>query len=524
MSACAGTPISTSTRGDATDVYLDPDLAAERAAEYAAQGHTALKFDPAGHYATLDPRQPGLDDLDRSELYVANVREAVGSGCDLLFGTHGQFTPSGAIRLARRLEKYDPLWFEEPVPPEMPEEMTRVAQATTIPIATGERLTTKYEFARVLATGAASILQLNLGRVGGILEGKKIAGMAEAHYAQVAPHLYCGPVVGAANIQLSTCSPNFLILEGIKDWGGFHAKILETPILWEDGYVIPPTAPGLGVELDEEVAAAHPYEDDALHLNPTLGRGLTWADSRRRRVWHLRCYPIREARRAQLGAKRVLEQLDHHRRPRRATVFLPGTSERLADERSELEGHAELVAELPYEAEILAGEVHREPDVVAAVQDHLALGLVYEAGARARFDHLERLREVETAALREHQRLTRSHEVDEGEHVRDHLDDRRAAEEADVEHLAADRLERGPVRLVDTLISTDEHGDLTRCSEVDAARDRRLETVDAPRLRERRETLQLVTVVRARVDPRPSGRKAGEKTRFAAEHVGDGLR
>ncbi len=259
--------------GDATDVYLDPDLAAERATEYAAQGHTALKFDPAGHYATLDPRQPRLDDLDRSERYVANVREAVGSNCDLLFGTHGQFTPSGAIRLARRLEAYDPLWFEEPVPPEMPEEMARVAQATTIPIATGERLTTKYEFARVLATGAASILQLNLGRVGGLLEAKKIAGMAEAHYAQIAPHLYCGPVVGAANIQLSTCSPNFLILEGIKDWGGFHAEILKTPIEWEDGYVIPPTAPGLGVELDEEVAAAHPYEDDTLHLNPTLGAG-----------------------------------------------------------------------------------------------------------------------------------------------------------------------------------------------------------------------------------------------------------
>ena len=124
------------------------------------------------------------------------MREAVGNRCDLLFGTHGQFTTSGAIRLAKRLEQYDPLWFEEPTPPEAPEEMARVARATTIPIATGERLTTKYEFARVLETGAASILQLNLGRVGGLLEAKKIAGMAEAHYAQIAPHLYCGPVVG----------------------------------------------------------------------------------------------------------------------------------------------------------------------------------------------------------------------------------------------------------------------------------------------------------------------------------------
>jgi L-alanine-DL-glutamate epimerase-like enolase superfamily enzyme len=148
----------------------------------------------------------------------------------------------------------------------MPEEMAAVARATSIPVATGERLTTKYEFARVLQTGAASILQMNLGRVGGLLEAKKIAGMAETHYAQIAPHLYCGPVVGAANIQLAACTPNFLILESIRTWGGFHAEILKSPIRWEDGHVIPPTAPGLGVELDEGVAAAHPYEGDRLHL------------------------------------------------------------------------------------------------------------------------------------------------------------------------------------------------------------------------------------------------------------------
>ena len=256
---------------DGTDVYLDPDLAAERAAEYLALGHTALKFDPAGGYSTFDPRQPSLEELERSERYVRNVRSAVGDRCDLLLGTHGQFTPAGAIRLARRLEQYDPLWFEEPTPPEIPEEMAKVARGTTIPIATGERLTTKYEFSRVLESGAAAILQLNLGRVGGLLEAKKIAGMAEAHYAQIAPHLYCGPVVGAANIQLSGCSPNFLVLEGIREWGGFHAEILKTPIVWEDGYVIPPTAPGLGVELDEEVAALHAYEGDELHLSPVYG-------------------------------------------------------------------------------------------------------------------------------------------------------------------------------------------------------------------------------------------------------------
>ena len=249
-----------------TRVYDDPDTAAEMAASYVAQGFTAVKFDPAGPYSAFDPRQPSLEALTRAETFARKLREAVGDRADLLFGTHGQFTTSGAIRLAKRLEPHDPLWFEEPVPPEMPEEMAKVARATSIPIATGERLTTKYEFARVLETGAASILQMALGRVGGLLEAKKIAGMAEAHYAQIAPHLYCGPIEGAANIQIATCSPNFLILESIQTWGGFHAEILKQPIVWQDGYVIPPTAPGLGVELDEDVAAAHPYQGDELHL------------------------------------------------------------------------------------------------------------------------------------------------------------------------------------------------------------------------------------------------------------------
>ncbi len=263
---------------DAATFYGDPERSAERALEYVSQGftalirgivdsgHTALKFDPAGPYTVFDPHQPSLDDIARSVAFMKKIREAVGNRADLLFGTHGQFTTAGAIRLARQLEPYDPLWFEEPTPPENTAEMARVARQTTIPIATGERLTTKYEFARVLEDQAASILQLALGRCGGILEAKKIAGMAETYYAQIAPHLYCGPIEGAANIQISTCSPNFLILESIQQWGGFHAEILKKPIQWQDGYVIPPRGPGLGVELDEAVALAHPYEGTALHL------------------------------------------------------------------------------------------------------------------------------------------------------------------------------------------------------------------------------------------------------------------
>ena len=255
--------------GDQSDVYHDPDLAATRAAEYLGLGFTALKFDPAGPYSAFDGRQLSLEALDLSERFARSLREAVGTKADLLFGTHGQMTAAGAIRLAKRLEPFDPLWLEEPVPPDAPEEMAKVARATSIPIATGERLTTKYDFARLLNAGAAAILQMNLGRVGGLLEAKKIAGMAEVYHTQIAPHLYCGPIVGAANIQIATCSPNFLILESIETWGGFHSEILKSPIRFEEGHVIPPTAPGLGVELNEEVALANPYTGTMLHLEMT---------------------------------------------------------------------------------------------------------------------------------------------------------------------------------------------------------------------------------------------------------------
>ena len=251
---------------DQTNVYNDPELAAERAAEYVEMGFSAVKFDPTGPYSAYDPRQLSLEALEHAEKFVKRVRDAVGSKCDLLFGTHGQMTASSAIRLAKRLEKYDPLWFEEPVPPENIEEMARVARSTSIPIATGERLATKYEFAGLLNKQAASILQMALGRVGGILEAKKIAGMAEAHYALIAPHLYCGPIEGAANIQIDTCSPNFLIQESIQTWGGFQAEILKEPICWQEGYIIPSGKPGLGVELDEAIAALHPYTGKRLHL------------------------------------------------------------------------------------------------------------------------------------------------------------------------------------------------------------------------------------------------------------------
>lgn len=248
------------------NVYNDPGLAAECAAEYVRQGFNAVKLDPAGPYTAFDGHQPRLVDIDTSARMVAAIREAVGMKADILFGTHGQFTASGALRMARAIEPYDPLWFEEPVPPDMPEVMAQVARGTSIPVATGERLTTKWEFARVIENRAASIIQPDLGRSGGILETKKIAAMAEAFHIQVAPHCYCGPLVGAANIQLAVTLPNFLILESLKQWDGFHAKLLKKKIEWQDGHVIPSTEPGLGVELDEAVCEAHPYDGEHLHL------------------------------------------------------------------------------------------------------------------------------------------------------------------------------------------------------------------------------------------------------------------
>ena len=266
---------------DPSDVYLDPDLAARRAFEYVERGFTAVKFDPAGPYASMGGYQPLLERIDLSARFCEAIREAVGTRADLLFGAHGQFTPGGAIRLARRLEPFDPLWFEEPVPPDDVAGMAQVRSQTSIPIAAGERLATKAEFSRLIAASAVDILQPDLGRCGGILEGKKIASIAEAYGVQIAPHCYSGPIVGAANLQLAACTPNFLILEAIQDWGGFHAELLKAPLGFENGHTLVPSGPGLGVELDEEVARSHAFEGQGLHLemvdDPVDYRDPHWA-------------------------------------------------------------------------------------------------------------------------------------------------------------------------------------------------------------------------------------------------------
>ncbi|MCP5086766.1 MAG: mandelate racemase/muconate lactonizing enzyme family protein [Rhodobacteraceae bacterium] len=251
---------------DMNAFWSSPEMAAESAAAAVAEGFTAVKFDPAGPYTLRGGHMPAMSDISKSVAFCKAIREAVGDKADLLFGTHGQFSTGGAIRLGQAIEPYSPLWFEEPVPPDNVGAMARVARSVRIPVATGERLTTKAEFAPVLREGAATILQPALGRSGGILETKKIAAMAEVYNAQVAPHLYAGPVEWAANVQLAANIPNLLMLETIQTGGSFHLDLIRHSLVWEEGFVLAPTAPGLGIEFDEALARANPYDGSGLHL------------------------------------------------------------------------------------------------------------------------------------------------------------------------------------------------------------------------------------------------------------------
>lgn len=246
------------------NVWLDPAYAASRARHYHDLGFTAVKVDPFSLVLTHDqglgqsvPLQFSLTAADTAERVIGAIRDEIGTGCDIIVGTHGQMTPAGALRIARRLEPFDPLWYEEPCPPENMTALADVARRTTIPIATGERLTTKYDFARLLEDRAAAIFNFDPGQVGGLAEAKKITAMAEAHYVQVAPHVYGGPLIAAAALHLSLSSPNFLIMEAIERFDGVHAQFVDTPFDWRDGYLLPPQAPGLGFGLREDVARRH---------------------------------------------------------------------------------------------------------------------------------------------------------------------------------------------------------------------------------------------------------------------------
>jgi galactonate dehydratase len=224
----------------------------ESAKVSAGQGFTALKMGILGAVNIVDTPAVVEANVER----FAAIREAVGKEVDVGIDFHGRASPAMAVRLARALEPYEPMFIEEPVLPDNVDVMVTVARSTTIPIATGERLFTKWGFREVLEKQAATVLQPDLSHAGGILECKKIAAMGETYFAAVAPHCPLGPIALASCLQLDACTPNFLVQEHVTLGEGY----LKEPFVIKGGYIDLPTKPGLGIELDD-VALADKLDD-----------------------------------------------------------------------------------------------------------------------------------------------------------------------------------------------------------------------------------------------------------------------
>lgn len=190
---------------------------------------------------------------------VEGLRDAVGEDVEIAFDAHGRFTPAMAIKLARALEPYN-IWFlEEPALPENAKGLAQVAQATSIPIATGERLFTKWAFREVLELGAAALLQPDLSHCGGVLEARAIAAMGEVHYCGFAPHNPLGPINAVVSAHVGMASPNFVALEICLYPPDWTKELLSPALAIADGWLELSGAPGWGVELDVELCRAHPY-------------------------------------------------------------------------------------------------------------------------------------------------------------------------------------------------------------------------------------------------------------------------
>jgi galactonate dehydratase len=218
----------------------------------AGQGFTALKVGLSGAVQIVDTPAVVEENVRR----FADVRAAVGPRVDVGIDFHGRCSPAMSIRLAQALEPYQPMFIEEPVLPENVDALVTVARSTSIPIATGERLFTKWGFREVLEKQAAAILQPDLSHCGGILEARKIAAMAECYYAAVAPHCPLGPIALAASLQFAACTPNFLVQEQVTTGVGY----LKQPFQIVGGHIALPGGPGLGIELDEEAVAEKLYD------------------------------------------------------------------------------------------------------------------------------------------------------------------------------------------------------------------------------------------------------------------------
>ncbi|MCC7372676.1 MAG: mandelate racemase/muconate lactonizing enzyme family protein [Chloroflexi bacterium] len=236
----------------------DPHATAAKALELVEQGFTALKWDPFPNpwraYIDKEQEQHAIDG-------VRIMRETVGPDIDLMVEVHRRLAPINAIRVANAIEEYRPYWFEEPVSARNLDAMAEVRKKINLPIMTGEELYTKTEFREVFERRSADILNPDVCNVGGILELKEIAAMAEAHLVAMSPHNYNSTMLGlAATVHASATMPNFLITEYFVNFEDLGKVIAKPPLLQEGGYVPLPKTPGLGIDLDEDALRAHAYE------------------------------------------------------------------------------------------------------------------------------------------------------------------------------------------------------------------------------------------------------------------------
>jgi galactonate dehydratase len=237
-----------------------PQQYADRAKEVISRGYTALKFDPFG------VAWKELSRVDRKQVMkiVEAVRQAVGENVDLLIEGHGRFSVETAVEIARDLEPYHPTWFEEPVTPDSIDLLYEVKSRVKIPLAAGERLYTVSDFYRLLSKRAVEVVQMDVAHCGGILTSKKIAAMAAVQDIRISPHCSIGPVALAAALHVDIGTPNFMIQEA---YGEFDVPWRDALVRgWnplQQGYFYLPESPGLGVDIDENVIAAHPYGKNA---------------------------------------------------------------------------------------------------------------------------------------------------------------------------------------------------------------------------------------------------------------------
>ncbi|RKU16652.1 dehydratase [Candidatus Poribacteria bacterium] len=227
------------------------------------KGYRALKFDPfgAGYY------ELSYEEKLKSVELVEAVRDAVGPDVEILVEMHGRFSPYMAIEISAELEKYQPSWVEEPVPPDNIAALAKASEKINLPVATGERLHNKYEYRELINLQAADILQPDITQTGGFLETKKIAAMGDMCYMTVAPHNVGGPVSTATALHFAACTTNFKIQEHFNDFSEAWVKEAATgcPEVI-DGYFSLPNGPGLGMELNEDLIAEHPYREGSFNL------------------------------------------------------------------------------------------------------------------------------------------------------------------------------------------------------------------------------------------------------------------